>query len=87
MRQIFTTALHPVRRVASQHRDRSMTTDYCDVTSPYVYVWLRYRVAYKNRLVAVHCVSYISQHSCVASDTLKACGWISNGDFITRINR
>ena len=26
-----------VRRVAPQHRDRIVTTDYCDVTSPYVY--------------------------------------------------
>jgi len=27
---------HLVRRVAPQHRDRNVTTDYCDVTSPYV---------------------------------------------------
>jgi len=26
-----------VRRVATQHRDRNVITDYCDVTSPYVY--------------------------------------------------
>ena len=26
-----------VRRVAAQHRDRNVTADYCDVTSPYVY--------------------------------------------------
>jgi len=24
----------PVRRVAPQHTDRNVTTDYCDVTSP-----------------------------------------------------
>jgi len=34
------TDLHHVtshkRRVAPQHRDRNVTTDYCDVTSPYV---------------------------------------------------
>ena len=33
---IFTAQLHTVRRVAAQHRDRNVTTDYCDVTSPYV---------------------------------------------------
>jgi len=36
-RRIFTTSLHTIRRVAPQHRDRSVTTDDCDVASPYVY--------------------------------------------------
>jgi len=27
-----------VQHVASQHRDRNVTTGYCDITSPYVYV-------------------------------------------------
>ena len=32
MQQIFTTVCH----FAPQHRDHNVTTDYCDVTSPYV---------------------------------------------------
>ena len=28
---------HGIRRVVPQHRDRIVTTDYCDVTSSYVY--------------------------------------------------
>ena len=32
-----------MRRVAPQHRDRIVTTDYCDVTSPYVLVQLWFR--------------------------------------------
>ena len=30
------TNLHTVRRVAPQHRDRNVTIDCCDVTSPWV---------------------------------------------------
>ena len=37
MRQIFTTYLHTLSRVAAQHGDRTVTTDYSDVTSPCVY--------------------------------------------------
>jgi len=32
-REIFTTKLCTVRRVSQQHRDRIVTTDYCDVTT------------------------------------------------------
>ena len=32
------TLLDTVRRVAPQHRDRIMTTDYCDAISPHVFI-------------------------------------------------
>jgi len=25
-----------VRRIAAQYKDRAVTTDYCDITSPYI---------------------------------------------------
>jgi len=30
---MFTTSLHTVRRVVPQHRDRTVTTDYCEITT------------------------------------------------------